>query len=216
MTLFAREPFARAEPDVLRGGQNHLGDRVADYVDGMLSADEQYRADIHLTVCEHCRYAVQQERAIIEQLRAVTFDSGGHQQLMAGLLSLASTDTSSDTGAPLGAAPVGRGTSAGTARPAPALVTCTAPPQYQSARKSMACALFAVAGCVGVALVASTATGVAQGPKNPQQEPVDRAALVRNMHSPQITEAAQRRAKVSGTLTQQVPTFQQAAALPDR
>lgn len=200
--LFARDQFARVQSE-------HLGERVADYVDGMLSAQDEYRADIHLTVCEHCRYAVQQERAIIEQLRTVSFDSGGHQQLMAGLLSLASTG-------PEG--PLGESASSTTSRrpaaprPSPAVVMCSAPPQYQSARKSMGLALFAVAGCVGVALVASTATGVAQGPENPRQSSPDRPALVRNVSVPKTTEAAQRRDKVSGRLTQDMPMFAQAAA----
>lgn len=198
--LFARDQFARAQHE-------HLGERVADYVDGMLSADDEYRADIHLTVCEHCRYAVQQERAIIEQLRTVSFDSGGHQQLMAGLLSLASAGPD---------APVNGSETAGRrvapTRPSPAVVMCSAPPQYQSARRSMGFALFAVAGCVGVALVASTATGVAHGPENPQQRSQDRPALVRNVSAPKPTDAAQRRYKVSGMLTQEMPMFAQAAA----
>src|SRR5579875_97856 len=176
----------------LRGVKDHLGDRVADYVDGMLSADDEYRADLHLMVCEHCRYAVQQERAIIEQLRSVSFDCGGHEQLMAGLLSLAS----SEPGAPVGAA-ASRTTPAAD-RPAPAIVTSSAPPQYQSARKSMACALFAVAGCVGVALVASTASGVAQSPDGTgQQAPGRGAALVREVSSPQVTQRAEPRESVN-------------------
>lgn len=200
--LFARDQFARAQHE-------HLGERVADYVDGMLSADDEYRADIHLTVCEHCRYAVQQERAIIAQLRTVSFDSGGHQQLMAGLLSLASTGPDAPRD---GSETAGRRTAA-PARPSPAVVMCSAPPQYQSARKSMGFALFAVAGCVGVALVASTATGVAQGPENPPQRSQDGPALVRNVVSaPKTTDAGQRRYKVSGMLTQEMPMFAQAAA----
>ncbi|RNI19461.1 zf-HC2 domain-containing protein [Flexivirga caeni] len=180
MTIFSRDSSLRAEQV-----QAHLGDHVADYVDGMLSPAEEYRADIHLMVCEHCRFAVQQERAIIEQLRSVSFDRGGHEQLMAGLLSLAS----SQPGAPMGgAAASGRVA----ARPAPAVVTSSAPPQYQSARKSMACALFAVAGCVGVALVASTASGAVQGPQSPAgQAPGRGAALVRNVSSPVVTDSVQ-------------------------
>lgn len=199
--LFARDQFARAQHE-------HLGDRIADYVDGLLPAEEEYRADVHLTVCEHCRYAVQQERAILAQLRSVSFDSGGHQQLIAGLLSLASTEPAR----PLGAAAMTPQRPAAAPRPAPAVVTCSAPPQYQSARKSMAFALVAVAGCVGVALVASTATGVARGPENPHQESPDRAALVRNLPAPQTTEVAQRRDKVSGTLTHDMPMFALVAA----
>ncbi|HWC21458.1 MAG TPA: hypothetical protein VG502_04075 [Flexivirga sp.] len=200
--LFARDQFARAE-------QDHLGERVADYVDGMLSPQDEYRADIHLTVCQHCRYAVQQERAIIEQLRTVSFDSGGHQQLMAGLLSLATTNPETPLGRPAPGPAAAR-------RPSPAVVTCSAPPQYQSARKSMAFALFAVAGCVGVALVASTATGVAQGPDNPRPASPGRAALVRNVSVPKTTEATTdasgSRSKVSGTLTHEMPMFAQVAA----
>lgn len=198
--LFARDQFARAEHE-------HLGERVADYVDGMLSDQDEYRADLHLTVCEHCRYAVQQERAIIDQLRAVRFDSGGHQQLMAGLLSLASTGPDGPLG---GAAPAGH-PGAGS-RPAPAVVTCSAPPQYQSVRKSMAFALVAVAGCVGVALVASTAGGVAQNPDNPRPGSPERAGVVRNVSAPQTTAVVQRRSKVSGTLTREMPMFEQAVA----
>jgi anti-sigma factor RsiW len=198
--LFSRDQFARAE-------QDHLGERVADYVDGMLSADDEFRADIHLTVCEHCRYAVQQERAIIEQLRSVSFDCGGHQQLMAGLISLASSEPHGPIGS-RAAAPV----APTSPRPTPAVVTSTAPPQYQSARKSMACALFAVAGCVGVALVASTATGVAQGPKNPTRQEPTRAALVRSVSSAGSAETVERRDKSAGSVNPRVPAFLQSAA----
>jgi len=197
--LFSRD-FARAEHE-------HLGDRVAEYVDGMLDADAEYRADLHLTVCEHCRYAVQQERAIIAQLRSVSFDSGGHEQLMAGLLSLAS----SEPDAPLGASSQPR---SAPARPAPAVVTCSAPPQYQSARKSMAFALFAVAGCVGVALVASTASGVAQGPNTPGQRVPGQAALVRSVSTAHATETARVRETAGGSTGETVPMFVQVAANP--
>ena len=151
-----------------RDQECHLADRVADYVDGVLDPAEQDKADRHLMVCEYCCHAVRQEREIIAQLRSVLFDSGGHQQMMAGLLSLAG----SQPDAP--ARPVSN-------RPAPAVVTASAPPQYQSARRSMACALVAVAGCVGVALVASTASGVASGPDTaPARVPLGGpAALVR-------------------------------------
>lgn len=206
MMLFSRDQFAAGEKS--RGVQGHLGDRVADYVDGLLCAEDEYRADLHLTVCEHCRFAVQQERAILEQLRSVRFDSGGHQRLMAGLLSLAATEPDG----PLGASGPPVHKPIAVPRPAPAVVTCSAPPQYQSARKSMACALFAVAGCVGVALVASTATGVAQSPEHPQRELPGRAALVRNVQTPQATEVIEQRTKVSGTLTHDMPMFAQVAA----
>lgn len=201
--LFSRD-FARADH---QRAVDHLGERIGDYVDGMLDPDAQYRADLHLTVCEHCRYAVQQERAIIARLRSVSFDSGGHEQLMAGLLSLAT----SDPGSPVGAASP---TPAKTpARPAPAVVTCSAPPQYQSARKSMAFALFAVAGCVGVALVASTASGVSHGPDTPGQQAPRQAAFVRNVTPPQATETATPRdSGESGGET--VPMFVQVAADP--
>ncbi|NNG39166.1 zf-HC2 domain-containing protein [Flexivirga sp. ID2601S] len=168
--------------------QQHLGDAVAEYVDGKLNPAQEHRADLHLMICEHCRHAVQQEREIIAQLRSVSFDSGGHQQLMAGLLSLASAEPQAP-GSP--AAP------AIPARRAPAVVTTSAPPQYQSARRSMACALAAVAGCVGVALVASTATGAASGPQPAQpgtggnasarlvrQVPIDSAAPTRQASRP--------------------------------
>ncbi|TWE09361.1 anti-sigma factor family protein [Rudaeicoccus suwonensis] len=158
--------FARTE--------EHLGDRIADYVDGVLDAAEEHKVEVHLTVCQHCRHAVEQERAIIAQLRSVRFDAGGHQQMMASLLSLAGPD--SGVGAHPMAGPV-----AGSDRQALAVVTAGAPPQYQSARRSMACALFAVAGCVGVALAATSATVGTSTPPRHQPALSNRAFHVHDL-----------------------------------
>lgn len=116
----------------------HLGDLVHDYVDDLLAPDVALRVDQHLLVCEMCRYDVEQERRLIAQLRGYTPDPARHQCLVDGLLSLA------DQAPP---APP---------HPGPSTVASGAPPQYQSARHSLAAALAAAVGCAGVALVVST------------------------------------------------------------
>lgn len=175
--------------------QEHLGDRIAAYVDAVLSPEEEYKVEMHLMVCQHCRHAVDQERVLIARLRAISFNPGGHQQMMASLLSLAADDG-------LGGGRAFGPMSADLSRPTLAVVTTGAPPQYQSARRSMACALAAVAGCVGVALVATSAA--AGSPLRNNQQPVSHVALVRDAGAPaEATPAvvATRRSSVLGSLT---------------
>ena len=118
---------------------HHLGEAVHDYVDGLLSADQTLRVEQHLLVCTMCRAQVEQQRALVESLRSFRPDPRRQQDLMAGLLGLADE-------APIPRAPAPRRT--------PSLVTCDAPPQYESVRQHpVLLALVAVAGCVGVSLV---------------------------------------------------------------
>ncbi|WP_197274985.1 anti-sigma factor family protein [Luteipulveratus halotolerans] len=118
---------------------HHLGEAVHDYVDGLLDAERTLRVERHLLVCTMCRAQVEQERRLVESLRAFRPDPRRQQDLMAGLLGLADE-------APIPPAPAPRRT--------PSLVMCDAPPQYESVRQHpMLLALVAVAGCVGVSLV---------------------------------------------------------------
>lgn len=112
---------------------------LADYVDGLLSPQEELRIEQHLVACDGCRAQVDAERALIERLRSVRLDAAHHQQLMSNLLSLA------DPAAPM---TTSRGSSGVSVLPA------SAPPQYASARRSVGLAMVAVAGCVGASLVA--------------------------------------------------------------
>ncbi|AKU17641.1 anti-sigma factor family protein [Luteipulveratus mongoliensis] len=115
----------------------HLGEAVHDYVDGLLDADQTLWVERHLLVCSMCCWQVEQERALVQSLRAFRPDPSRQQDLVAGLLGLAE-HTPMPPVAP---------------RRTPTLVTWDAPPQYQSVRHPVLCALVAVAGCVGVALV---------------------------------------------------------------
>lgn len=117
----------------------HLGEAVHDYVDGTLTHERMHQLDLHLVTCGMCRCQVEQERALVESLRAFRPDPGRQQDLVAGLLGLAAQH-------PIPQAPV-------RVRREPNLVMHNAPPQYHSARRSVACAMLAVAGCFGAALV---------------------------------------------------------------
>lgn len=122
-------------------------DQVADYVDGLLDAPRAHALERHLIACTSCRAEVDQQRALIQRLRQVPVDRTRHEHLMAGLLDLARTSPTYDAPA-VAVSPTG-----------PAVVTCTAPPHYVSARRSVACAAAAVAGCIGVAIVAAQVPG---------------------------------------------------------
>lgn len=116
-----------------------LGDDVlADYVDGMLPAEQERQVERHLVACQCCLTVVHEERELMAQLRDVRIDAQQHQQLMAGLLSLAGEEPARPD-----------------LRPAPATLTTHAPAQYCSARRSVAFTLAAVAGCLGAALTVS-------------------------------------------------------------
>ena len=112
---------------------------LADYVDGLLSPEQELRVEQHLVVCEGCRAQVAADRALIERLRSVRLDAAHHQQLMSNLLSLA------DPAAPMTTSRGSSGVS---------VLSASAPPQYASARRSVGLAMVAVAGCVGASLVA--------------------------------------------------------------
>ncbi|TDC50456.1 anti-sigma factor [Jiangella ureilytica] len=85
----------------------HLDERISDLVDDRLEHDERDRALVHLTVCEHCREAVEIERDARNALRSLP-DVAPSQKLVASLLALA------EPGEPLPPAPP-----ASAAHPAP-------------------------------------------------------------------------------------------------
>ncbi|TWP33731.1 anti-sigma factor [Leekyejoonella antrihumi] len=122
----------------------HPDDLLPDYVDGLLSDAEEHAVERHLIACQHCCARVHQERELIARLRAVHLDAGHHQQLMAGLLSLAGDEGS-----------MPREPAFADIRATPAMMTTHAPAQYLSARRSVAFTLAAVAGCLGAALTVS-------------------------------------------------------------
>ncbi len=125
-----------------------LGDDVlADYVDGLLTSEQERYVERHLVACQQCLAVVREERELMAQLRNVRIDSQQHQQLVAGLLSLAGDEPVR----PPQPAP----------RPAPAILTTHAPAQYCSARRSVAFTLAAVAGCLGAALTVTQVPGAA-------------------------------------------------------
>jgi len=123
---------------------SHPEDLIADYVDGLLTAAEEHKIERHLIACQRCCAQVQQERELLARLREVHLDAGHHQQLMAGLLSLAGDEPMPR-----------RQPTFADFREAPALMTTHAPAQYCSARRTVAFTLAAVAGCLGAALTVS-------------------------------------------------------------
>lgn len=66
----------------------HLDERISDLVDDRLEHDERDRALVHLTVCAHCREAVELERDARNALRSLP-DIGPSEKLVASLLALA-------------------------------------------------------------------------------------------------------------------------------
>ncbi len=66
----------------------HLDERISDLVDDRLEHDERDRALVHLTVCEHCREAVDVERDARNALRSLP-DVAPSDKLVASLLALA-------------------------------------------------------------------------------------------------------------------------------
>ena len=51
----------------------HLGDDVAAYVDGQLSADATAEAAVHLETCDRCQVAVRQQRMLKDRMRGREF-----------------------------------------------------------------------------------------------------------------------------------------------
>ncbi|RIQ28209.1 anti-sigma factor, partial [Jiangella rhizosphaerae] len=76
----------------------HLDERISDLVDDRLEHDERDRALVHLTVCAHCREAVELERDARNALRSLPSVEPS-QRLVASLLALA------EPGEPLPPAP---------------------------------------------------------------------------------------------------------------
>ncbi|HKR10269.1 MAG TPA: zf-HC2 domain-containing protein, partial [Gemmatimonadaceae bacterium] len=50
-------------------------DRLSEYVDGLLSAEEASALEAHLRTCENCRNAVAELRAVVDRLRSDRVDS---------------------------------------------------------------------------------------------------------------------------------------------
>lgn len=122
-----------------RGREVHGGDVLGEYVDNMLDVDEAGEVERHLAVCQHCRASVDEQRELVVRLRSFSLGHQGQHDLVAGLMGLAQQAHSQ-------VVPI---------RPSgPAMLHVGAPAQYTSARRSVACAVFAVAGCLGAALVA--------------------------------------------------------------
>lgn len=136
-------------------------DLLSDYVDSLLTPAEEVQVERHLIVCQQCAAAVHQERELMAALRDVRMDAGRHQQLVAGLLSLAGDEPPRAPETPM--------------RSAPAIMTAHAPAQYCSARRSVAFTLAAVAGCLGAALtvtqVPAAGASVGDGQGSGSQQP---------------------------------------------
>lgn len=122
-------------------------DQVADYVDGLLGGDAAVELERHMVACQTCRAEVDEQRALLARMRSVPVDGQRRDHLIAGLLDL-------------GELPDARGDQSVRC---PATVTSDAPPQYISPRRSVACAMVALAGCAGVALVAAHVPVVSTG-----------------------------------------------------
>lgn len=143
----------------------HDGDVLTDYVDGMLDPAQTCAVERHLSVCLHCCAFVREQREVIARMRSFTLGSQGQHDLAASLLSLAQEVRAE-------VEPV---------RPnGPATLTASAPAQYASARRSVAFAVFAAAGCFGAALVAvQVPAGASGGPADSVQR--DGASVVRQV-----------------------------------
>ncbi len=146
-----------------RAREVHGGEVLGDYVDNMLDVKQACEVERHLAVCQHCRASVDEQRELIARLRSFSLGHQGEHDLVAGLMSLAQQAHSE-------VVPI---------RPhGPAMLQVGAPAQYTSARRSVACAVFAVAGCLGAALVAVQvpAPGTTAQPEQIQRGP---ASVVR-------------------------------------
>lgn len=143
----------------------HDGDVLTDYVDGMLDPAQTCAVERHISVCLHCCAFVREQREVIARMRCFTLGRQGQHDLAASLLNLAHEVRAQE--APF--------------RPhGPATLAASAPAQYASARRSVACAVFAVAGCLGAALVAvQVPAGASGGPASPAQR--DGTSVVRQV-----------------------------------
>lgn len=153
----------------------HDNDVLADYLDGMLDPVQTCAVERHLAICQHCCAFVREQRDVINRLRSFSLGSQGQHDLAAGLMNLAHEVQSE-------CVPF---------RPhGPATLAVSAPAQYTSARRSVAFAVVAVAGCVGAALVAvQVPTGTSGGPTG--QVHRDSTSVVRQLsQSSQVSEPA--------------------------
>lgn len=154
----------------------HLGDSVSAYVDRRLDAATMLAYDRHVTVCIGCRYAVDQERALLASLRSAP-QPGPSMTLHQLLLGLGGPDpegsrTPAD-GSRLAPAPAGSGR-----RPTRvATVAPTAPAQHLSPRRAtmlagMAASASAVAAWCLATAVAPTAAVTSPAPSVQQPRPM--------------------------------------------
>lgn len=142
------------------GRTAHLGERVDDYVDGLLSAKEGRAAALHITSCSACAREVEFERMRRARVRAVSVDPGRHASLVAGLLAMAPKECELAARAQMPAPDT---------RPqaAPSLISPEAPAQYERrGRRPVAVSLALVASGAAVAVVAS-ASPHAAAPSGP-------------------------------------------------
>lgn len=116
-------------------------DQLVDYVDGALPSSQVSLLERHVVACQGCRLAIAAERDLLERMRDLPTQPMAQGDFMAGLMSLAGPDSSTIS------RPV--------PQKVPATLSCHAPAQYVSARRSVGFAALAVAGCLSVAVVAA-------------------------------------------------------------
>ena len=141
-----------------------LGEWISEYVDGTLSALEQYTADRHLILCQGCRAEVELERRLRATLRC---EPRIPDALLAMLMSLSAQNpvsqdgTSRVGGPPVPEIPQPSERVGGWRPPGPLRVLApNAPAQHRSALRAAACASVA-AGASIAAVWAVTAAPVA-------------------------------------------------------
>lgn len=136
--------------------QEHLGDRLSDYVDRVLPVDALLAADRHLVACLSCRAGADEERRLLASLRRSDLPAGGHAALQRMLVGLASQ----------AAAPQ----SAVDAQYLPRrleVLPRSAPAMHRSARHSVACAGLTVAACAVAAWALGTGQAIVPRPVTP-------------------------------------------------
>ncbi|GAB3586573.1 anti-sigma factor family protein [Calidifontibacter terrae] len=116
-------------------------DQIVDYVDGALPAARVALMERHVIACQGCRLQIAAERELIERMRGLPTQPLARGDFMAGLMSVAGP-TPSTISRPI-------------PTKVPATLSCHAPAQYVSVRRSLGFAALAVAGCLSVAVVAA-------------------------------------------------------------
>ncbi len=115
-------------------------DLIVDYVDAVLPPSQITLLERHVIACQSCRLEIAAERDLIERMRDLPTQPIARSDFMAGLMSVAPEPTTISRPIPT---------------KAPATLSCHAPAQYVSARRSLGFAALAVAGCLSVAVVAA-------------------------------------------------------------